>query len=401
MALVAAAMLRIRHGKQLATVAARACLATKARTSLAAASHALRREMEGWLCDEVDGVPERADAYWYYTRARPGSDFLLHCRRRGSMQGPEEVVLDPAQLGDAGSSFVGLNSISMSHDHQYVAYTIDTTGQERFRAEVRHVPSGRLLASDTIPRARALEWGATTEPRAFLYTVPDALHRPYRVYRHVVGQPVAADELLVEETDPTFFLDVKRSKDQRFLVISSNSKSTSEAHVLDARRVDSRPVLVRRRQAGVEYYVEHAQDRLFIVTNADGAADYKLVTLPSARVAAQDGQALDAGLGAWETVYEPAAGTRIEDLDVLHSHAAVYERREGAPQVRVFPLRQPSQQRMVPLPATAGSVKPGANQVRGRLLRTCGRRGVADATGSTTAAAHCASWLPPPWCRRS
>ena len=118
------------------------------------------------------------------------------------------------------------------------------------------------------------------DSRTVFYTRPDAATRPYQLWRHRLGTDPARDDLVFQEDDEHFFLDVSRTKDHAFLLLQLSSKLTSEVHVLDASDPGGRFRVVSARRPGIEYAVEHQDGRFLVVTNAEGATNFKLVEAP-------------------------------------------------------------------------------------------------------------------------
>ncbi len=169
--------------------------------------------------------------------------------------------------------------MTISPDHQKVAFGIDTNGSERFTIKVKDLASGEIL-SDEIPDAAAsLEWSA--DGNHLFYTTLDSAMRPDRVYRHALGSQSETDALLFEEPDGRFHVRVNKTRSGDFLAISSTSQVTSEWQVVDAHDPTAKPQVVVPRQQGIQYHLAHHGDHFYLVTN-DRAIDRRLVKTPVA-----------------------------------------------------------------------------------------------------------------------
>jgi oligopeptidase B len=291
-------------------------------------------------------VPPREGtvAGWlYYRRTLEGQQYAIHCRRPAPAgvhdprelpdelrlpvdpEAPpaDEVVLLDENVEAAEHDYFRLGGYAVSPDGRLAAEAIDTTGNEVFRIRVRDLATGELLA-DEIPRAGyGLVW--YEDSQTFLYTVPDDAWRPHQVWRHHLGTSPDADELLVQEDDERFWLGIGRTRSRTFLAIQAGSKITSEWQLLDAHDPAAPPRMVAARQDGVEYDLDHRGDTLYLVTNANGAQDFKLCVAPVA----------DPGREHWVDLVAHRPGVRLEAADAFASHLVLSERTAARTQLRV------------------------------------------------------------------
>src|SRR5580693_1534434 len=239
-------------------------------------------------------VPYRKGGWWYYTRTVEGEQYAVQCRRAvepgdrtppmradgGPLDG-EQVLLDGNEL--AGESmFFALGTYDVSPDGTQLAYSTDFEGSERFTVKVKDLATGQV-AADEIPGAfYGSAWSA--DGRALFYVTVDEAWRPYRVWRHIIGTPAASDAIVFEEPDERFWVGVGLTRSERYLIISSSSKLTSEAWLLDAADPTGEFTVVAPRRHGIEYSVEHqlaadGSSRLLILHNWR-AENFELATAP-------------------------------------------------------------------------------------------------------------------------
>ena len=290
-----------------------------------ALERALFRAMNERLVEPAQSDPEKIEQWYYYMRTREGSAFPIYCRSDQPNGGVEEVLLDQDAMA-AHLPYLMVPQCKISPCHTMLAYTADTTGDERYTGFVKDLRSGDIICE--VPDVTALEWAA--DGKTILYSEPDAHRRPCRVWRRLLRGP-ARPELVLEEHDAAFYMDVGLTKDKQWLTISVNSKTSSEVHLLPAADAWAPPHLVQPRQAGLEYYVEHCRGMLVIVTNAHGASDYKIVQSHPPGGAGRVG-----GMEGWQNLFTPEAGCRIEDIDVFAHHLVVYERTACGQRVRIL-----------------------------------------------------------------
>jgi len=245
------------------------------------------------MIDESARWVRRRFTYW--TRHAVNSEYaelwrLNHASTAGSTTESESSSLffDIASV-DAGTGYLDVGVTLVSPDEDLLAYSVDTDGDEVFELSFRDLRTGEDLA-DRVPRSYyGGAWSA--DSGSFLYTVHDDVYRPFQVWRHRLGSDPGDDVLVLEEPDPMFAVNLRTTRSGELIVISSESRSTSEAWVLEAADPDSRPRSVGGRRHGVVYRVEHAPgpagDRLLAVTN-DAAVEFRLMMAPIPRYADQD-----------------------------------------------------------------------------------------------------------------
>ncbi len=279
----------------------------------------------------------------HYRRTVEGEQYARHCRRPApagvtdprdlpeELRHPvdphdppadEQVLLDE-NAEAAGHDFFQLGGLAMSPDHTRLAYLTDTTGGEVFTLRVRDLATGRDLDDVVEGVGYGVVWYGDGEH--LLYTVTDDAWRPHEVHRHRLGTPAGDDVLVHHEPDERFWLGIGRTRSRRLLVIMAGSKVTSEARILDAHDPEAEPRLVAEREHGVEYDLEDRGELLYLVTNADGSQDFKLVTAPLATP----------GREHWRDLVGHRPGVRLEDADVFDTHVVLSERTEARTQLRI------------------------------------------------------------------
>jgi oligopeptidase B len=291
-------------------------------------------EMRGRIKEDDSSVPARDGAFSYYVRYREGGQHPLHCRVP-SAGGTEQTLLDGDALA-AGHAYYLLAGARHSRDHKRLVWSADDAGSEYFAMRVRDLAIGADLPDLVPDTAGGAAW--TADGSAFYYVRLDAEHRPSRVYRHCVGTPPSEDVLVYEELDPGFFVGVSELQAGRFACISVSASETSEDYLLDLADPDAKPRLIAPRKTGERYHVEHhpalsGADTLILLTNADGAEDFKIVTAPLATP----------GREHWRELVPHRPGTIVLDLGVLRDWIVRLERHDGLPRIVVRSLADGSE----------------------------------------------------------
>jgi oligopeptidase B len=272
-------------------------------------------------------VPARRGGFWYYSRTVEGQQYAISCRVKVTGDEPpatdgeiagEEILLDGNEVaGD--SEFFSLGTVDVSPDGRLLAYSVDLLGDERFTLWIKDLDSGELLP-DQLPGVHyGSAWSA--DGSTIFYSKVDDAWRPFQVWRHTLGQ--TEDVLVMEEPDERFWIGADLSRNEQAIQISIGSKLTSEAWLLDANDPTGEPVLVKPRQEGVEYDVEHAGDQLLIVHNAD-ASNFSLATAP-----------LDAP-GDWTALLEGDESSRLLGVDAFAEHVILYRRRDALTELAIM-----------------------------------------------------------------
>jgi oligopeptidase B len=283
----------------------------------------LYAEMLGRIKQTDLSVPYRMGGYLYYSRTEEGKQYPYMCRRLGGASAPEEVLLDLNEMAE-GHKFLALGAFSVSDDGNRLAYSIDTTGYRQYTLRVKDLRTGRE-STENIERVGSVEWAR--DNRTFLYTTEDPVSkRSDKVWRHVVGGD--ASELMYEERDKLFDVDVARSLDKQVIFVASYAKTSREFRYLAADNPSGALKLILPRQNGHEYDVDHYHGTFYITTNK-GAKNFRVVTAPMA----------DPSESTWKPFIDHNPDVRIGGLTFFANHLVVSEREGGLPHVRVLDMK--------------------------------------------------------------
>ncbi len=277
-------------------------------------------EMVGRIKETDTTAPYKKGAFYYYSRTEQGKQYSIYCRKKGSLDSPEEILLDLNVLAE-GHAYLTMGIYEISPDHRLLAYSLDTVGSERYTVSFKDLETGRLLADELIGTYYDAAWA---DNRTFFYTTIDEANRPFRLYRHKIGTPQAADVLVFEEKDERFFVKITKTRSERFLLMELSSQITSEVHVLPVSDPEGRFRLFARRREGVEYSVDDWDGQWYVLTN-DNAVNFKLMKTTLDRTEES----------YWKTVIQHREDTLIEDIDTFKDHLVVHERTKGLRRLRV------------------------------------------------------------------
>ncbi|QVL34403.1 S9 family peptidase [Telmatocola sphagniphila] len=272
------------------------------------------------------GVPYEDHGYWYYSRTQEGKQYPINCRKKGTQEAPEQVILDINELAQ-GKKFMNVGGMQVCDSGNYLAFLTDTTGFREYFLSIKDLESGKLLEDHTI-QVSGLEWAA--DNRTLFYVTEDAAKRPSKLWRHTVGQPKSADQLIYEEKDELFRVGIGRSHDRKYLYRLSRSSTTTEQAYLPSDDLSQPWKIILPRSEGHEYTADHRNGLFYIVTNSGGATNFKISTVP---VGQKDAEY---PLSAWKNflTYNPAVN--ITRILLLKNFLVISEREKGIPHLRVY-----------------------------------------------------------------
>lgn len=315
----------------------------------------LYEEMVARIRETDQSVPVKRDDYYYYTRTEKGTQYDIYCRKHETLDGAEEILLDVNRLAEGGD-FMEIGMFEVSPDHRTLAFAVDSIGNERYVLRFMDIESGRIYPETIDSVATSLAWA--NDSRTVFYVRTDEAWRANKVFRHELGAPGKGDEVLYEEPDESFDVEVTKSKSKACIFLRSTSESSSEYRFLDADRPRGELRIVEPRRADVEYDVYAHEDTFYIVTN-DGAIDFRLMRAP----------VTEPSRANWTEVIGARDSVRLDRLDVFKDYVVLYERERGLKQIRVWDLAAGSTTRL-DFPEPVYAVYPGDNpEYTGEWLR--------------------------------
>jgi oligopeptidase B len=275
----------------------------------------LYSEIVGRVQETDTSAPVFYKGWWTYTRTVEGLDYEIYCRRQGSMEAPEQVILDGNELAK-GHDYFDLGYAERSPDENLIAYAVDFSGSEVHELRFRDLTTGVDLADVVKGVYYGAAWSA--DSRTFFYTKPDAAMRSYQIWRHRLGSPTEQDVLVLQEDDERFELSVEMTKSERYITFTSSSMLTSECRYLSSDQPEAESVVIEPRRTGIEYSVDDQEDRFLILTN-DGAKNFRLMSAPTS----------DPGRASWTEVVPERPGVRLDSTDVHKGHVVLGQRSDG------------------------------------------------------------------------
>jgi oligopeptidase B len=285
----------------------------------------LYEEMVGRIQETDQTAPVPVDDYYYYSRTEKGKEYPIYCRKHGSLDAPEQVILDLNVIAQ-GHEYLHMEIFEVSPDHRLLAYSLDTSGYEDYQIYFKDLERDVLLPDVVDNVSYSAAWA--NDNATMIYTTQDHAKRSDKAWRHRLGEDAAQDEMLLHEPDELFRVYVHKTKDHRYLLASIASIETSEVHFLDADIAGDTFAVVQPRQKGMRYSIEHRLGTFYIITNEGDASNFKVMTTPVSAPQTEH----------WETFLAHRPDVLVEDMDLFIDHLVLYERADGLRKIRVTDL---------------------------------------------------------------
>lgn len=283
----------------------------------------LYNEMRGRVREDDQSVPYRENGYYYYTRFEEGSEYPIYCRRKESMDAPEEIILNVNKKAEE-YAFFNLTGVTMSPDHTTIAFAIDTVGRRLYTVYFKDLTTGELLDTKISDITPNLVWANDNKTVFYTRQHPQTL-RSYQIYRYEIGHSPDRTQLVYEEQDETFRTWVSKTKSKEYIIITSGSTVSSEQRILPAGNPEESFRIIEPRQRDHEYWIDHAGDVFYIRTNLN-APNYKLMTTPVNRTARRH----------WEDFIIHREDVLLERVELFRDFIVVSERNEGLNHIRII-----------------------------------------------------------------
>lgn len=269
----------------------------------------LVEEMKARIVKDDSTPPAKSDDYYYYTRTEGDKEQSIHCRWKGSAEGPEEVVLDCNVLAEGHKSF-SLGIYDVSPNHQILAYASDTDGSEIYTLRFKDLQTGKLLPETIEKLYYSSAWAK--DNKTFFYVTQDANQRPDKVWRHTLGTPVSQDEVIFEEKDNQYFISIGLCESEEYIFLNRHSHATSEFYYLSTKDPTASLKLFSKLEENVEYDVTHRGEYFYIMTNKH-AQTFKLCRTPVGKTSIEN----------WETVIDVNPQRTLKSLTAFQDFMIV------------------------------------------------------------------------------
>src|SRR3989440_2294302 len=301
----------------------------------------LYNEILSHIKQDDANVPYRQGEYFYFSKTKTGLQYPIFYRKKGNLDAPEELILDQNELAK-GQKFMSLGTLLPSDDGNLLAYSTDNTGYRQYTLQIKDLRTGQLLP-EKIERVDSVAWA--NDNKTLFYVTEDATtKRNDKMFRHVLGTDKY--ELLYEEKDELFDIDVDKSLDKAVILMGAYSKTSSEFRYIPASDPNAAWKIILPRQADHEYDVDHRGDLFYIRTNK-GAKNFRVVTAPVS----------DPSEKNWKEFIAHRPAVKVESTDLFANHAVLSEWENGLQEIEIVDFKTNKRHRIAfPEPVYSASL---------------------------------------------
>ncbi|MDO1445306.1 S9 family peptidase [Rhodocytophaga aerolata] len=284
----------------------------------------LFNEMKGRIKEKDESAPFKDGNYYYYYRYEEGFEYPIHCRKKGSLEATEEIILNENDMAK-GHDYFDAAGLEVSDDEQILAYAVDTVSRRLYTLQFKNLATGKFypeIIQDVDP---GFAWASDSKSVFYVKKDTETL-LPFQVYKHVLGTDPKTDKLVYEEEDDTFYTSLFRTKSKKYIMLHIGSTLSSEMHYLDASRPEDKFTVVLPREEEHEYTAEHLNDQFYILTNWQ-AQNFRLMEVPVAKSADKK---------AWKEVIPHRKEVYLDNFELFKNHLVLNERKEGLLHMRII-----------------------------------------------------------------
>ncbi|MEH6680046.1 MAG: S9 family peptidase [Sediminicola sp.] len=283
----------------------------------------LFREMKARIKEDDSSVPYKQNGYWYITRYERDQGYPIYSRRKEREDAPEEIMFNCNEMA-LGLDYFSLGGLAISTDNQLAAYGVDTVSRRQYTLRIKNITTGEIYGETIENTTGGAVWA--NDDKTLFYTKKNPVTlRSDKIYRHILGTPTEEDVVVFHEMDESFNTFVYKSKSKKYIIIGSSSTLTSEYRFIHADDPLSDFQVFSDRERGLEYSIAHYGTDFYILTNKDGATNFKLM-----KVDEQDTRSEN-----WVEFISHREEVLLEDIDIFKGYYVLSERENGLNKIRI------------------------------------------------------------------
>ena len=283
----------------------------------------LFEEMKSRIKEDDSSVPYKYNGYWYITKFEKGKDYPIYIRKKESLTASEELLFDCNEMAK-GHSYFRLVGLNISPNNHMISYGIDTTGRRQYKLQIKDLKTDKVFKEEISITTGGSTWA--NDNKTLFYTLKDETTlRSESIYKHLLNTDPKLDELVYKELDDTFGVSVYKTKSKKYLVIGSFSTLTTEYQILNADTPNGDFKIFQARTRGLEYGISHYNSDFYIVSNADGAKNFKLSKTPDSHTQKE----------YWVDVIPHRESVMLEDIEIFKDFLVISERENGLNQIKI------------------------------------------------------------------
>ncbi len=283
----------------------------------------LFEELKGRIKEDDESVPYKRNGYYYITRYETGKQYPIHTRKKGDLKAEEEIIFDVNKMAE-GHDYYALAGLNVSENNLLVAFAVDTISRRQYDLQFKNLETGSIYPEVIKNTTGGSAWA--NDNKTVFYTKKDPVTlRSDMIYKHVLGSDVSEDILVFEEKDDTFSTFVYKSKSRKYIIIGSGSTLSNEYRFLDADRPNNSFKIIQLRERNLEYSIAQFENSFYILTNKDGAKNFKLMKTSVAKPQKEN----------WVDVIPHREDTLLEGVSVFKDYLVLEERTNGLNKIRI------------------------------------------------------------------
>ncbi len=307
----------------------------------------LFQEMKSRIKEKDESVPYFKNGYFYYSRTEEGYQYFKFCRKKGTLEAEEELLLDIDNLAQ-GHAYYTAKGFSVSPDNRLLAFSVDTVSRREYTIYIKNLETGEVYPDHIANTEGAAIWANDNQTLFYTAKNPVTLLSE-KIMRHTLGTEVSADIAVYEEKDNTNYIAVGKSKNGQYIIISSEGTLSSEIWLLDADLPHSDFKVFQPRRPDVLYSIVPLADRFLILTN-DEAINFQIMQCPLDQTSREH----------WTTFIAHRPEVLVSDVEEFRSFLAIAERKDGLTQLAIYNLDS-QEQHYLDFGEVAYTVYPGIN----------------------------------------
>lgn len=283
---------------------------------------ALFNEMKGRIKETDESVPMYKNGYYYYTRTEEGKEYYKYCRKKGSLEAQEEILLDVDKMAE-GHSYYAIGGVSISEDNKLMAYGVDEVSRRQYTIYFKNLETGEIYKESILNTSGGSTWADDNKTIFYTSKNPVTLLSE-KIKRHVLGTDVSADVTVYEEKDKSNYIGVGKTKNRKYIFIQSQATMSSETFYIEADKPTSAFKSFQPRMKDVLYDITPLEDKFLITTNMD-AKNFRVMQCPLDKT----------GVENWTEYIPHREDVLLEGIDEFRDFIVIEERKEGLMQLRI------------------------------------------------------------------
>ena len=279
-------------------------------------------EMVSRIKKDDESVPYLKNGYYYYSRYEKDKEYRIHCRKKGSLDANEEILLDENILAK-GYDYFSIGGMSISPNNKWLAFGVDTVSRRVYEIRFKNLESGDILDETIENSTGGVAWANDNET-VFYTSKNETTLLGEKIWRHKIGSN-NLDEMVYHETDETFYNGVYRSKSGKFIIIYHSSTLITDYQILNADNPNGKFTRFTPRDFDHEYSIDHYNDKFYIITNWK-AKNNRLMQTPDTKT----------NISNWREVLPQRDTVHLLSLEVFKDNLVINERKQGLRQLRII-----------------------------------------------------------------